>query len=214
MKILFDDQVFTWQKFGGISRYFTQIISNFPAEINAEISIKYSDNEYLHNANIINGLENIYQPIDHFLFGIKLPGKRKLFKLLSEFNSQKYLECSFLNKKLSIEHLKNQDFDIFHPTYYDDYFLQYLGNKPFVLTIHDMIHEIYPEITNNPKISEQKASLAKCASHIIAVSERTKKDIIDILGVSPNKISVVYHANSLTNKASASTIQFILFSPS
>jgi len=38
--------------------------------------------------------------------------------------------------------MKNS-FDIFHPTYYDPYFLNYLKGKPFVLTIYDMIHELF-----------------------------------------------------------------------
>ena len=36
-------------------------------------------------------------------------------------------------------------FDLFHPTYYDPYFLDAIGSRPFVLTIHDMIPELYCE---------------------------------------------------------------------
>jgi hypothetical protein len=39
--------------------------------------------------------------------------------------------------------LKKQNFDMFHPTYYNPYFLKNLGKKPFILDIHDMIHEIF-----------------------------------------------------------------------
>ena len=40
----------------------------------------------------------------------------------------------------------NTNFDVFHPTYYDLYFLNYIKKKPFVVTIHDTIYEVYPEM--------------------------------------------------------------------
>jgi glycosyltransferase involved in cell wall biosynthesis len=94
--------------------------------------------------------------------------------------------------------LIKQDFDIFHPTYYDPYFLNYIGEKPFVLTIHDMIHEIFPEFYSlNEEIIVWKRTLAERASKIIAISENTKKDIINILGINPSKIKVIYLGTSL-----------------
>ena len=44
--------------------------------------------------------------------------------------------------------IKNLQYDIFHPTYYDNYFLAHL-KKPLVLTVHDMIHEKYAEYFGN-----------------------------------------------------------------
>jgi len=197
MKILYDHQIFTAQKYGGISRYFAQIISNLPENTQINIAIKYSNNEYLNNYHLVPKIEKLVYPIEKFLPGIEFRGKYRFFCLLNRFNPFKSIDPYIFNKNLSIELLKKQDFDIFHPTYYDDYFLDYIGNKPFVLTIHDMIHELYPEMLNNIDLSRKKALLAKAACHIIAVSENTKKDIIDILGIDERKISVVHHANSL-----------------
>ncbi len=120
-----------------------------------------------------------------------------MYQLAKKINPQKYVDAETLNRKLTIEYLKKQDFDIFLPTYYDDYFLKYIGNKPFVITIHDMTHELFPEFYSSVDeldFVKTKASLAKKAAHIIAVSENTKKDIIEILGIKENKISVIYHA--------------------
>jgi glycosyltransferase involved in cell wall biosynthesis len=197
MKILYDHQIFTLQKVGGISRYFIQILSNLPDNITADISIKYSNNEYLINLNKINQLEQFVNPFEQFAFGIKFRGRKRFFDFMKKKFPQKYQRYEFQNKEISIARLKEQDFDIFHPTYYDDYFLEYIGNKPFVLTIHDMVHELYPEMIDDLPLSIQKANLAKKAAHIIAVSENTKKDIIDILNIPEEKISVIYHASSL-----------------
>ena len=49
MKILYDHQIFEQQKFGGISRYFCEVIKGLTELGNAklDVSIKYSKNEYL-----------------------------------------------------------------------------------------------------------------------------------------------------------------------
>lgn len=179
MKVLYDHQIYSIQKYGGISRYFVEIINNLPEDVRAEIGVRFSNNEYLQILQpsflkAKNGIENLLIKTD-------FKGKARL--------------VYYLNQKFSIALLKQQNFDVFHPTYYDDYFLDYIGNKPFVLTIHDMISEIYPEMSKNNVVSAQKAKLAEKAAHIIAVSEKTKKDVIEILGVNGKKISVVYHAS-------------------
>lgn len=178
MKIVYDHQIFSSQVYGGISRYFYELLNCFSQDdvIDFKLSLKYSNNYYLKNAT--------FSKHKTFLRRYNFRGKHRLLH--------------FLNKQKSITMLKRQDFDIFHPTYYDPYFLNYLGNKPFILTIHDMIHELYfPMFSPRDKTSEQKKMLALKASKIIAVSENTKKDIVRFYGIDERKIDVVYHGNSL-----------------
>ena len=52
MKILYDHQIFQHQRFGGISRYFTEIIMHLPANVKYEVSVLYAFNEYLKNTGI------------------------------------------------------------------------------------------------------------------------------------------------------------------
>lgn len=47
MNILFDYQIFTLQKYGGISRCFVELYKNLPLEIKAEFGVRESDNVYL-----------------------------------------------------------------------------------------------------------------------------------------------------------------------
>ena len=198
MKILYDHQIFSSQVYGGISRYFCEIISHLPCE--TEISAKYSDNVYLKNQNLIPDLKSLFDPRKEFIRGKEFKGKGRLFQLSKKINPEKYLDAEEQNRILSIEKLKKQDFDVFHPTYYDDYFLKHIGNKPFVLTVHDMNHELFPEFYSSKEeldFVRSKASLAEKATHIVAVSENTKKDIIEILGINENKITVIHHAVSL-----------------
>jgi glycosyltransferase involved in cell wall biosynthesis len=201
MKVLFDYQFFELQQFGGITRYFAEIISSFPSHVTFNIGIKYSNNQYLKEKNLIP-IKPLNDQRQEFLKGIEFYGKGRIYNYLKKINPTKYYDCYQKNREYSIELLKKQEFDIFHPTYYDDYFLDYLGNKPFVITIHDMTYEKFPEffpIADKTAIS--KKNLALKASHIIAVSQNTKKDIIDFWGIDAKKISVIYHgANQLENR--------------
>lgn len=66
---------------------------------------------------------------------------------------------------------------------------------PFVITVHDLSYLHFPNLFNKNDLYQltnwTKYSIEK-ASHIIAVSETTKDDIIKNYGVNPSKISVTY----------------------
>lgn len=192
MKVLFDYQAFLMQKYGGVSRCFSELIPFLSSNIHWTVGIKQSENIYLVKNKLVDNLEAIKISFETFLPSIKFRGKGKIYKLAETvFRLPSALR---LNRMESINLLKTSSVDIFHPTYYDDYFLEYIKDTPWVLTIHDMI----PELFGIDKWQEkQKKKLAFLASHIVAVSENTKKDIINILGIPEDKISVVYHANSL-----------------
>jgi len=179
MKILYDHQIFE-QKFGGISRYFTELIKY---NSTAEFSVRYTDNVYLlsnkfKKYNIISNKEHY----DRFLIRYNFKGKGRLFKYYNKIFSRN-------QPKLSIKYLKKSDFDLFHPTYYDPYFLNYLKGKPFILTVYDMIHELY---SDDEKTVMNKKRLILTANNIIAISENTKNDVIKYFPEVKNKITVVY----------------------
>jgi hypothetical protein len=74
------------------------------------------------------------------------------------------------NRRKSLDAISGGDFDLFHPTYYDPYFLGHIGDKPFVITVHDMIHEIYPEhFPPGEPVSEWKRKVIPKAAMVIAI---------------------------------------------
>ncbi len=101
--------------------------------------------------------------------------------------------------KLLVRKLLKQDFDLFIPTYYDIKFLEYLGDKPFVLTVYDMIHELFQEYFQTDKLTAlYKKLLMEQATRIIAISESTKNDILKFYPHIPaSKIDVVYLSYTL-----------------
>lgn len=198
MRILFDHQVMDAQVRGGISRYFHQLISTLEASHLAEIQLPpiYTDNECFRPLLARHGLERngfrslLVQKIRQS----GLPGK----EIERAWRRTKHRQ----NRKASIRKIKEQDFDLFHPTYYDPYFLDYLKGKPFVLTIHDMIHEMFPEYFRpDDRTRESKALLTREAARIIAISSRTKTDIVRYIDVDPEKIEVIHLASSLSGES-------------
>lgn len=179
------------QNYGGISRSFAEIIPLLPVDIFPEIAVKESDNYYLRENNIVENINKIKYPYQTFFPKVNFRGKHRLYEYINRCNPFSALK---VNQKLAVDMLKSHQFDVFHPTYFDDYFLRYIKDTPWVLTIHDMIPELFG--FQHWQI-EQKKKLAPLASHIVAVSERTKQDIVNILNIPPEKISVIYHASSI-----------------
>lgn len=68
---------------------------------------------------------------------------------------------------------------------------------PSVVTMHDLIHERYPEQYSrvDVKIYRKKFTHAcKHASTIIAISAQTRDDLVNIYGIDPKKIVVCYQS--------------------
>lgn len=208
MKIIFDHQAFEMQTHGGVSRCFWELYRNLPSNIDAKISIIESNNAYLD----IKGVKPLNYTYEHFLTRSNWRGKARLFLYY-----QKLLGNSFINvnKNKTIKLLKQGNFDVFHPTYFEDYFLDYLNGKPFVLTIHDMIPELYPQFFNRDDLQiRMKQKLAPLASAVIAVSETTKQDILKFIDIPEEKIHVIYHGTNIistTNDKPLFDFPYILY---
>lgn len=91
--------------------------------------------------------------------------------------------------------IKNEGADVIH---LPDYALPIMdwSSRPYIITVHDLAFILYPETFSKGKLLTKllliKPSLAK-ARMIIAVSENTKKDLIDVYKVPAEKIRVVYN---------------------
>jgi glycosyltransferase involved in cell wall biosynthesis len=199
MRVLFDHQIMDAQVRGGASRYFHQLASTLKDRDLAEIQLPrvYTDNEYFQPllAELGSSRAGVRSRLVQEVR--KLPASKASREIERAWRRTK----SRLNRRASVAELEKQDFDLFHPTYYDPYFLDHLQGKPFVLTIHDMIHEIYPEYFRaGDRTSEHKKLLARAATKIIAVSASTKADIVERLGIDPAKIEVIYLASPLTGE--------------
>lgn len=204
MKVLYDSQAFDMQTHGGVSRCFAELYAHRPAFVDASISIKETNNVYLKDL----GFPEAGEVYKHFLCAKDTKLKHFLFKLtynLKYGDFSRWDKQPLINRNEAKPVIKNGDYDIFHPTFYDDYFLRLIGKKPFVITVHDMISEIFSMDHSQAK---QKLAVIPKAAHIIAVSEQTKKDLVRIMNVPEEKVSVVYHGADEEPYIPSSTASF------
>ena len=122
LQVIYDSQIFDFQTFGGISRYFCEIIPRM--NITFDITVRYSENIYLKESKLCKHR----LPIPQWLF---YKYKNKLLKK---------------NRKFSEDILRSSSTYLLHATYYEPYFLNRIGNNPYVITVHDMI-DVYKRQT-------------------------------------------------------------------
>jgi glycosyltransferase involved in cell wall biosynthesis len=187
MKIVLDPQIFNSQKYGGISRYYTEIFSILSKKPKVIVSVPLyiTNNVYFNQSSLIS---------------VKQKRNSRIIKILSFFGistRSRVKKASFAEVIKSVSH---KNFDLFIPTYYNPYFLEYINSTPFVLTVYDMIHELFPQffLDDVQNIPENKYLLMEKATKIIAVSENTKRDIIRLCPeIDSSKIEVIYHGCSI-----------------
>lgn len=172
MRILYDDQIFSFMEFGGISKYFCELMDYYHSNnIPFDLGLKYSNNQHLKSLTFIKQKA--------LCKNIKFP--------------RKGLMIHFLNHPTMIKKLLKNEYDIFHPTYFNPYFLKYNGKKPFVLTVYDMIPEIFGDESYLGKLLiKNKKTLIYEADKVIAISENTKKDILKFHSLDEDKIEVIH----------------------
>lgn len=175
-RILYDGQILSEQKRGGITRYFYELMRGIACQKNFDIDLFAGVNISACDFNNIKDTNWRY-------FGCRAEKNALLERLIREkINSALY--CAFNEK--------SEEYEIYHPTYYWDVGIKKYKRK--VVTVHDMIHEKFQlgDIT----IQAKKKSILE-ADGIISISESTKRDIIDILGIEEDRIKVIYHGNSI-----------------
>ena len=175
MKIFYDHKIFCKQERGGPSKYFLKLTQKLiETNVNAKIFAGFHLNKFLK--------ENSKK--DNIGFEKKLPFSNYLVKTNFVHKLNKF------NEILSLKFIKSFKPDVIHTTYYNGDFDIY--NKPLVVTVYDLIHEIFYKSYGykSPQFTKKDA-LAR-ADHIICISKSTANDLTKFYDVDPNKISITY----------------------
>ncbi len=174
MNLYIDGVIYTAQKTGGISRYFNELLPRlYKMGVNVELA---THNRILGELPIL--------PKDHIksIGNIRIPPPRRFFgSFLNPIN--KYLENNYWSKKTN---------GVFHTTYFSTFPTLKI---PQVVTVYDMIYEKFPDFfyreSDHEFIKIKKKSF-DAASAIIAISESTKKDLMEAYNISESKIYVTH----------------------
>lgn len=176
MRVAYDHQIFEWQRYGGISRYFFELARHLHAreDLDFKIVAPFFVNEYLPKSGL---------PVA----GIHVPPLRGTGRLRRH-----------LNRWLASAAMRRFNPELVHETYYSQATTAPQRAK-VVLTVHDMIHELFPgDFSEKDATIREKAAAVRRADHIICVSENTRNDLVRLLGVDPGKTSVVHHGYELS----------------
>lgn len=151
------------------------------------------DARMIKNSGIGVYIENLIKNND---YAIALGNPKDLekynFKTIIPFETKIYGIKEQL--KFPYKELKKHKPDILHVPHYN---VPIFYRGKMVVTIHDLTHLILPEFLPN-KFAKFYAKFmlwiaTKKASQILTVSENTKKDLIKMFKVKPDKITVIYN---------------------
>lgn len=155
-------------------------IGRYTAELIGHLAEKDTQNEYV--------LFMRKEPFDEFV----CPNQR-FKKVLADFPHYSFGEQFGFNRVL-----KKENLDLMHFTHFN---APIFYNRPFIVTIHDLTLSFFPgkKMTGFlQRMAYHKVirSVTRKARKVIAVSNNTKKDLIETLHVPEDKIVVIYNGVS------------------
>jgi glycosyltransferase involved in cell wall biosynthesis len=168
VEVIYDYQIFSRQKYGGVSRYFCELAKTLSADRNFNVKILAGAyiNEYLSTVP------------SNLLVGIKVPKIPKTGKMIEQANIA-----------FSKRWFQNNSVKIVHETFFCSQSFASTDRAARVLTVYDMIDEkFYPD--NN--INKIKEIAIRRADRIVCISESTKNDLLSLISIDPSKVSVIY----------------------
>lgn len=167
MRVAFDEQIFCMQRQGGISRSFVQLIAGLRREPALGVT-PYLPFRWVYNEHAAAGLAEL---------GVR-PGPRML--------------ASHPMLVARLRPARRTRVDLVHHTFYDQRFLRDFRGARRVVTIHDMIPELYPD-TVPAGVHLAKRRYVQEADLLIVVSESTRRDLVACYGESQAPTVVVPH---------------------
>lgn len=168
-----------------MSNVFSLLLEEMKKREKVSVGIASTYNLYM----LAQGYPTSDQTLDRLVAAGKIDGSTK----------SSDIDWKNVNKIYSKNMIKRGDYDVFHPTHYNPYFLEYGVKKPYVVTVHDLAFERlrnYIQFNESMCLADfdNRRDIMAAASKVVAISEATKKDIMDIYKVPESKIDVVYNA--------------------
>lgn len=167
MRVAFDEQIFAIQRYGGISRVFAELAHQFVA--NPDLGIQ---------------LQPVAAPlVNEYILRDPLTAQALAIRPSKHWGPS-------IARSLARRRHKGPT-DIVHNTFYLPRALADYPQAKRVVTIHDMIPEIFPQTRRRLDFLTVKRRYVETADHIVCVSESTKRDLQRIYGLIKAPISVV-----------------------
>jgi glycosyltransferase involved in cell wall biosynthesis len=175
MRILYDGGIYQEQSAGGITRYFSNLIKRLPSDFEPHVT-------------------TCSPPVN---FEPTHPRLR-----VHRFQRFRPRRVSVRLEKLYFGRAQDSlAYDLAHPTYYNLLSQREMTDYrcPVVITVWDMIHELFPSLNPDPGFIARKRRAIESADAVVCISENTKRDLITRYDVEQHKISVTHLAADLDN---------------
>jgi glycosyltransferase involved in cell wall biosynthesis len=184
IKVLFDHRIFLMQPVGGVSRYFIELIR----ELQGFSSIEPIVFAGFHSSKLLASLRDTRVRV----LGFRLPFSKYSKRAFSLMNNWALRRFAHTVRP-----------DIYHATYYHP--IDATLGAPLVVTVHDMIAELYPlPVEIGDPTPARKLASAIAASRVICVSKHTEKDLLAHYPHLVGKTSVVHHGSSFPGRPRSS----------
>lgn len=174
MRVLYDGNIYLIQAAGGVNRYFANLISRLPANITPHLTTSQSaDVSYPVHSNL----------------------RMHKFKRFRPAGLSYRLEQRYFDYVASAHH-----FDVAHPTYYTLLTRREVKDYrcPVVITVWDMIHELFPaELDPTGQQADEKRRAVMAADAVICISENTRNDLLERYSLPEDKVRVTHLASDL-----------------
>lgn len=189
VNITYDYQVFALQAYGGVSRYFYELCSRLELQTGGAMQ------------------SNILAPLHINNYIKNLPGRQlKTMAQVKAFRGS-WLALQPFNHAASILKNRFKTPNLLHETYYAKQTTA-PKNCPIVLTVYDMVHELFEHTLKTSDSTTMRKRLAvDRADHLICISESTKQDLMRLFGTDEKKISVIHLGFSINGGAIANEIK-------
>lgn len=174
MRVLYDGNIYQMQAAGGVNRYFANLISRLPPDVTPYLTlcdkptVNYPDHPAM---------------------------KTYRYRRFRPAGVSYRLEKLFFNGVA-----RARRYDLAHPTYYTLLTRQELNNYrcPVVVTVWDMIHELFPaELDPQGRNADEKRRAVMAAQGVICISENTKKDLLEMYPLDEKKVKVTPLASGI-----------------
>ncbi|MGK5094020.1 glycosyltransferase family 1 protein [Deltaproteobacteria bacterium TL4] len=171
MKIAFDYQIFYLQSYGGVSRYITCLAQHLSRN-NQEV--------------------RIFAPLHRNRYLQELPKDLVCGIGLQNYPPKTARICLSLNWVIAKSAISLWKPNIIHETYFSR-FRSGSKNCPTIITVYDMIHELFPDkFAQGNDYTKTKIEALKRADHIICITENTRRDLIRLFDVPEEQTTTIH----------------------
>ncbi|ASY24524.1 glycosyltransferase [Candidatus Planktophila lacus] len=192
INVTYDREIFLIQKYGGVSKYFSNLISKFSNDssfgIKPHMTFDRTDNYHLKKTF------SVFKPQRKFLQA------NTGWSTLSTLGPVREYSSHWAGGKC-----KREPSEIFHATYYRPTNTEMKYGKRLVVSVHDFIPEkLGWNGVRNPHIGKEK--LVRKSDLVICVSNATASDLMKFYGISNSKIRVIHHGVDLVETAAVKSV--------